>query len=49
MPAPLDGALAAVLATACGWLLVALAAVTAPQVPRTVANATSPVMMIFLN
>jgi hypothetical protein len=52
-PALLDGALAPLLAplmdTVRGWLLEALAAVTAPQVPRTVANATSPVMMIFLN
>jgi hypothetical protein len=52
-PALLDGALAPlltlVLATVRGWLLAALAADTAPQVPRTVANATSPVMMIFLN
>jgi len=47
-PALLDGALTPVLTAACGWLLDALAADTAPQVPRTVANATSP-MMIFLN
>jgi hypothetical protein len=49
MPALVNGALATVLATLLTGLLVALAAVTAPQVPRTVAKATSPVMMIFLN
>jgi hypothetical protein len=48
MPALLEGALAAVLAAALAGLLTALAAVTAPQEPRTAASATSPVTVIFL-